>query len=117
MLQGALADFKTVVAGSVKDAVARLPAPQHISQPTCCAAAQQELQELQQLQSCVVCMDAPRSVLLLPCKHLVLCEKCCQAMQQPAQRRGRSAARHLKPVECPVCRQRAEEQVAGVILS
>jgi hypothetical protein len=111
-LRGAVTNIKSAVADTLKDAIARLP--QHIMQPACCAAAQQDLQ---QLQSCVVCMDAPRSVLLLPCKHLALCERCCQAMQQPAQRRGRSAARHLKPVVCPVCRQPAEQQVPGVILS
>jgi hypothetical protein len=39
-------------------------------------------EELQQLKSCVVCMDAPRSVLLLPCKHLALYESCAQQLQQ-----------------------------------
>jgi hypothetical protein len=85
-----------------------------IMQPTCCRAAQQELQ---QLQSCVVCRDAPRSVLLLPCRHLALCQGCCEEMQQPAQRRGRSAAKQRKAIDCPVCRQPAPEQVAGIILA
>jgi hypothetical protein len=33
---------------------------------------------------CIVCMDAPRSVLLLPCKHLALCNECwqCKEMKQ-----------------------------------
>jgi hypothetical protein len=111
-LQSALKDMQKAVTGAVKDAVASLP--NHITQPTCCRAAQQELQ---QLQTCVVCIDAPRSVLLLPCKHLVLCQGCCEEMQQPAQRRGRSAARQRKAIDCPVCRQPAQEQVAGIILA
>lgn len=44
---------------------------------------------------CAVCLDKPRSVVLQPCKHLVLCTTCVQALQ-PIKGRKRKA--------CPVCR-------------
>lgn len=34
--------------------------------------------------ACVICLDAPRNVLLLPCKHLVLCESCAHDLQEAA---------------------------------
>ena len=36
---------------------------------------------------CVVCMSAPRAVLLIPCGHLVVCQSCYSRLQQ-----------------CPACR-------------
>lgn len=41
---------------------------------------------------CVVCLDAPRTVALLPCGHLALCAGC--AKKEEARRR------------CPVCRKK-----------
>jgi hypothetical protein len=38
--------------------------------------------------SCVVCLEAPRAVLLQPCLHLVLCSQCAE-----------------KCVDCPICRR------------
>eukprot|EP00392_Amoebophrya_sp_AT5.2_P007170 g7184.t1 len=38
--------------------------------------------------SCVVCMAAPRSRLLLPCRHVAVCEKCCANLKST----------------CPICR-------------
>ncbi|KAG1662121.1 hypothetical protein FOA52_012983 [Chlamydomonas sp. UWO 241] len=40
---------------------------------------------------CVVCMDAARSVTLLPCKHRVLCAGCCPSVRKTCN-------------ECPMCR-------------
>ncbi|KAF6264578.1 hypothetical protein COO60DRAFT_1266813 [Scenedesmus sp. NREL 46B-D3] len=54
---------------------------------------------------CVVCMDAPRSVLLLPCKHLALCEACSVQLQG-------SAANC-----CPVCRVPVSQHIAGVYMT
>lgn len=41
---------------------------------------------------CCICRDATKTILLLPCRHLCLCEDCSVALQQ---RRG----------PCPVCRE------------
>ena len=48
---------------------------------------------------CVVCCEVERSVVLLPCAHLVLCEGCWQLLQD------RSA------VDCPICRAVVEEHI------
>ena len=31
---------------------------------------------------CVVCMDRPRSIVLVPCGHVALCQECCEAVQE-----------------------------------
>lgn len=38
-------------------------------------------------RACCVCSDAPREVLLLPCRHLIMCRNCCECLSK-----------------CPVCR-------------
>ena len=45
--------------------------------------------------TCVVCLSAERNVLLLPCKHLVLCAACAS-----------------KVSVCPVCRTAVQDTVA-----
>jgi hypothetical protein len=47
---------------------------------------------------CIVCMDAPRSVLLLPCKHLALCSHCW--------------LQNMK--ECPCCRGLIDSAVTDI---
>eukprot|EP00698_Gefionella_okellyi_P006314 TRINITY_DN15692_c0_g1_i1.p1 TRINITY_DN15692_c0_g1~~TRINITY_DN15692_c0_g1_i1.p1 ORF type:complete len:201 (+),score=35.48 TRINITY_DN15692_c0_g1_i1:157-759(+) len=44
---------------------------------------------------CVVCMDMRRTVVLLPCKHQVLCRGCADVLQKN---------------ECPMCRQTIENK-------
>jgi hypothetical protein len=52
--------------------------------------------------TCVVCLDAPRSVLLLPCKHLTLCAAPgCTAMLGA-------------PPRCPLCRVVVTDTFSGV---
>jgi hypothetical protein len=54
--------------------------------------------------TCVVCMDAPRSSVLLPCRHLVLCgAPGCAAMLGA-------------PPRCPLCRAVVTDTFAGVFL-
>jgi hypothetical protein len=77
-------------------------------------------EELQQLQSCVVCLDAPRSVLLLPCKHLALCEGCAQQLQQHrtgSDESDSAAGSSNAVVACPVCRVPATQLIPGVFFS
>lgn len=61
---------------------------------------------------CVVCFDAPRSVALIPCGHVVLCGGCFANLQKQA--------RHSKcgglPC-CPVCRTEVKKHVGGLIVS
>ncbi|XP_065357080.1 E3 ubiquitin-protein ligase RNF26 [Calliphora vicina] len=48
---------------------------------------------LDSTQRCVVCRDRQKCVLLLPCKHLCLCEECADYMFFTSQRQN-----------CPLCR-------------
>jgi DNA-binding protein H-NS len=41
---------------------------------------------------CVVCMDAPKVVAMVPCMHMCACEACAQSLL------------HAWPPRCPVCR-------------
>lgn len=41
---------------------------------------------------CIVCMENPREVILLPCKHVCLCEDCAEKINR----------------KCPVCDKRIE---------
>lgn len=41
---------------------------------------------------CIVCTERPRSVLTLPCRHLVMCAACLNRLYEKG------------PVECPMCR-------------
>lgn len=34
-----------------------------------------------QQQDCIVCFDAPRTMLLLPCRHVVLCAACLDKLR------------------------------------
>ena len=42
---------------------------------------------------CVICLTQPRNVLLMPCRHAVLCEECLEIIMQ------------RRPSECPICRR------------
>jgi hypothetical protein len=54
--------------------------------------------------TCVICLDAPRSVVLLPCKHLALCSApACAAMMGA-------------PPRCPLCRVVVAGTFEGVFL-
>lgn len=49
--------------------------------------------------TCVVCMEEPRSTVLVPCGHMVLCKDCCQHIIE------------TKQGKCPVCQQDVEYSV------
>jgi uncharacterized CHY-type Zn-finger protein len=53
---------------------------------------QQQQQEMDQKQICLVCRRMPRRVLLLPCKHLVACNACSEALEMTGS-------------VCPLCSQ------------
>lgn len=56
----------------------------------------QELEEERESRLCVVCQDEVKCVILLPCRHLCLCDACTFAITR--RREG-----------CPVCRQHIRE--------
>lgn len=74
-------------------------------------------EQLHQLQNCIVCLDAPRTVMLLPCKHLVLCAACSQQLQQHASRDDPPWVGRRSYAPCPVCRQPAKQHMGGVIMA
>lgn len=57
---------------------------------------QQRREQHEFSSSCVICRECPKTILLLPCRHLCVCESC-------ANRAARSS--------CPVCRRGVDELV------
>jgi hypothetical protein len=55
--------------------------------------------EADEEEACVVCLDAPRHVALIPCGHVVLCLACSRSVLASATK------------ECPMCRVGIEEAV------
>lgn len=47
--------------------------------------ANSKLEEYKQITQCIVCMDAKREVLFLPCNHLVMCKRCAFVIPYPAR--------------------------------
>lgn len=62
------------------------------------------------LQDCVVCLDAPRSVALLPCGHVVLCSSCFGQLHRQAQGKGCGGT-----FCCPLCRTEVQSHVGSLI--
>jgi hypothetical protein len=59
--------------------------------------AERALDREREEKTCVICMDGPKTTLLLPCRHLCLCSACA-----------------LRPEikECPVCRTKITDSMA-----
>lgn len=47
---------------------------------------------------CVICQDKPKSIVLLPCRHLCLCQECFRQLRRYRR-------------ECPMCRQQYEHSI------
>ncbi|GMH57495.1 hypothetical protein TL16_g02395 [Triparma laevis f. inornata] len=45
---------------------------------------------------CVICQTSPKTVLLMPCRHMCLCQVC---------------SRHNELVKCPLCRQKITQKI------
>lgn len=114
----------------------------HLSHPTTIAdrdavriitALEQFRHEMHKLSNCLACVAAPRSVVLLPCKHLALCEGCAVNIGEANQSRvqdcchagawvdfsaegppSSQAAADTRWSMCPVCGAEIEDYIAGV---
>ena len=70
----------------------RLPAAQAEVTASEQEARLQQLEDLEAGLQCVVCMDAKKSVCLLPCKHTCMCPTCASRVLATS-------------ALCPVCRE------------
>jgi hypothetical protein len=105
----------TAAAVAARSDAAANPAAEGSSSATASSKAakpQHAAEQLFALQHCVVCLDAPRSVVLMPCRHAVLCQGCSQLMLQQARR---EVAGGLP--RCPMCREQVHQHISGIILS
>ena len=58
--------------------------------------AEKMKQDVMERQACVVCQDAIKDTLLLPCKHLCMCFAC---------------ASHSQMKRCPICRKVIQDKM------
>ena len=63
-------------------------------------------EELDSANRCVVCNDAPKVMLLLPCKHLCLCASCLEGVKKMSAAKGPP-----EPPLCPLCRSEFKSQM------
>ncbi|CAJ1397224.1 unnamed protein product [Effrenium voratum] len=60
-----------------------------------------DLDRLDEERLCIICLTEPRTVMLMPCRHAVLCEGCLEILLQQ------------RNCSCPVCRKRIQNHALG----
>lgn len=55
---------------------------------------QEELEKLQDEKNCVICLENPKNILFLPCKHISCCSECSSQVK-----------------ECPMCRAKIDQKI------
>ncbi|ORX49690.1 hypothetical protein BCR36DRAFT_412664 [Piromyces finnis] len=52
---------------------------------------------------CVICLSEPRNTVVLPCRHLCVCQDCADILCNQSRQDSRSS--YLSTPRCPICRQ------------
>ena len=55
-------------------------------------------------KECVVCLSEAKDTLVLPCRHLCLCQECANVLRQQGRTPEGGPSRSGRP-KCPMCRQ------------
>ena len=58
-------------------------------------------------QDCAICLDNKRSILFLPCRHMITCSACTGKMLQPVQGN--------RVPKCPLCREVIREFIPVIL--
>lgn len=78
-----------------------LPPPIRRNKPQKTTKSRTDSTGTQDLPDCVVCQDAKRTIVILPCKHLCVCETCFRRLLDM----------RVNMRNCPLCRTRIEDHI------
>ena len=73
----------------------RIPSPESVTRDA--------NQTGENLGPCVICQDNEKSVILMPCRHLCICEICCRELHRNYD------------MKCPLCRKNIREYITAFI--
>jgi len=74
------------------------------------SAKEKEHAKLVEQNLCCICLEAPKTVLLMPCRHLCVCSVCSEGPPESPHRHVRGANSKQRMIKtCPVCRAAVTE--------
>ena len=98
-LEDALTRQRVARTEATLDTAERASGALALSQPAAAnQTAEQQQQSCDDSSLCVVCINKPKDVLLLPCRHMCVCLECCESILQ------------ADPL-CPLCRIKIESHL------
>ncbi|CAD7973820.1 unnamed protein product [Amoebophrya sp. A120] len=88
-----------------------LPAEPLINHTSSTAETMEDFEASAQ-QACIICLSDRRNVVVLPCRHMCLCEHCAKKLSQV--RSTSNGGRPQSSIKCPLCREKVSSFLAVV---